>query len=795
MTQQVASLDSTVEILRDEYGIPHVRASTARDAFWGQGYATAADRLFHIDLDRKRGAGRSAEWFGSSAVGADTLMRRFELVQAAHRDFAALDASSCDMLSAYSAGVNAAAMRMLADGRLPLEYKLLGCEPEQWEPWHCLLVFQVRHVLMGGHDGKLWRARLLQRVGAEEAARLYTGFTPGQPLIVPPSELFSGSFLNGLNSFTSQMGNVEWMMKEVEGANSNSFALAGQHTASGLPLVAGDPHRGCDAPSVYYQNHVQCPEFDVIGLSFPGVPGFPHYGHNGHVCWGITSAMIDNADLFIERCRNSGNTTTADPREWEYEGPDNQWMTLKTRTETILVRDSKPVVIELFRTRHGPVLCGHPSSGCVVSVQYTHLHLEANPLGRVLREMLLCTSAAQLDECMGSWVDPTNNMVIADTEGALRYLTRGLVPIRHTTNAWLPVPGWEADYDWRGTVAHADMPRCVNPPEGLLYTANNRIVGDEYPYHLSLDYVAGWRAQRLLLRLRSAATVSGGATVSTMQAIHRDCVSMPALTLAPLLATAKPLAAEGVFPAIVFHEAQAELRSWNGSMDRSSIAASIYSASRLHMHQRVMLHLLGDVSEHDNAWVWGASGHFRQLEAALITHVAEGNCSLLPPEAPTWPDMLSLALTEGLAWLITHHGFDLQAWRWGALHVLRPQHPLAAAFPDVALNPPAVAIDGDGDTVQCGAATPAATLSTGLFEASATSVARWCFDLGDWNNSRWVVPLGSSGQAAAWGNGDQHVDDQREAWVAGVMVPMLYHEDVVRAATKSRLVFEPPSRL
>ena len=394
---------------------------------------------------------------------------------------------------------------------------------------------------------------------------------------------------------------------------------------------------------------------------------------------------------------------------------------------------------------------------------------------------------------MGGWVDPTNNMLIADRSGDVRYLTRGLVPIRHEANAWLPVPGWEPEYEWRGYIPHAEMPRSVNPETGFLYTANNRIVGDDYPHHLSLDYVAGWRASRLLARLSEAAEL-GGATVSTMAAIHRDRVSVPALTLAPLLAAVVPMADGGV-PAEVVSAAQKELRAWDGSMEVSSVAASIYSACRLMLQQRVMLHLLGDVSEHDTAWVWGASAHFRQIEAALITHATEDDCSLLPPEASTWSEMLSLALTEGLAWLIRHHGRDVQDWRWEKLHVVKPLHPLSDLFPEAGLDPPAVAINGDGDTVQCGASTPAAALASGQFEASATSVARWCFDVSDWSKSRWVVPLGSSGAAATWGDASKHVDDQREAWAAGEMVSMLYEEEAVRAEARSTIAFEPAARL
>ena len=281
-------LGASVEVFRDAYGIPHIRASNRRDAFFAQGFVTAQDRLWHMDYDRRRGMGRWAEVVGESALEQDKLMRRFRLEASARADYQASGEQTREMMDAYAQGVNAF---IESANTLPVEYRITGTNPEPWQPWDGLVVYKVRHVLMGVFESKIWRAQVLKEVGPEKTAALFPGFQPGQLLILPPGTTYEGPLMNGLDELSRGLAALGSL--NGSGGGSNSWALSGSRTASGKPLLAGDSHRALDTPNVYYQNHLACPYFDVIGLSFPGVLGFPHFGHNPWVAWCVTHTGAD----------------------------------------------------------------------------------------------------------------------------------------------------------------------------------------------------------------------------------------------------------------------------------------------------------------------------------------------------------------------------------------------------------------------------------------------------------------------------------------------------------------------
>ena len=300
-TLNLPGLERPVEVCRDRWGVPHLRAENEHDAFFAQGFVTAQDRLWHMDYDRHRALGRWAEFAGPGALSEDRLMRRFRVERTAGMDMEATSAAARDMLAAYSDGVNA----FLASTRtLPVEYALLQAAPEPWEPWHCLAVYKVRNMLMGTFEMKLWRLRLALGLGVERAAALFPGYPQGSLVTVPPGEAYDGPPLSCLDELAAAAAACNWL-GEVD-AGSNAWVVSGDRTASGLPLVAGDSHRALDTPNVYYQVHVACPTFRVSGYALPGVPGAPHFSHNDHVAWGMTHGYADYQDLFIERFRSGG---------------------------------------------------------------------------------------------------------------------------------------------------------------------------------------------------------------------------------------------------------------------------------------------------------------------------------------------------------------------------------------------------------------------------------------------------------------------------------------------------------
>jgi penicillin amidase len=750
-------LTGPVTITRDGHGIPHVLASTSADAFFGQGFATAQDRLWHMDYDRMKAYGRWAEFAGPPGVDSDLLMRRMQVQAAVIRDYQELGDAATAMLDAYAAGVNAF---VESTNALPLEYGLVGAEPERWRPWDCLAVYFMRHVMMGGFEGKLWRAELVNALGPERAAELYKSYQPGHLLLVPPGMEFSGKYADGTDIF-AELADAVATLTDPD-AGSNSWALTPDRTTTGAPIIAGDPHRGLDVPNVYYQNHITCPDFDVIGMSFPGCPGFPHFGHNARVAWCVTHAMADYQDLYVERF-NPENSF-----EYEFNG---EWRAAQVVPETIKVRGEPDMNIEVVATEHGPVVAGDRREGTAVTMKYTALD-GPNPFANALRDMMTVGSVQDMDEAMRPWVDPCNNFMFADIDGGVRYLNRGRMPIRPDANFWLPVPGWTGEHEWTGFISHEDLPRVTDPEGGVIVTANQKIVGDDFPYMLSLDYSPGYRARRIYDRLSEL----GRATPEQAAAVHAEQVSVPATVYCRLLASVP--ARDDRFEA-----AREMLTAWDGAMERDRTEPTIYSAMRLALNRRLAEHCLGPLAaEAIDAAGRGIPAHLRQLEALFVAHADVGDTSLLP-EGLDWATALGDALSQGVDYLTERLGSEMSVWTWGSVHGTRPVHTLSPSFPGLAaqLDPPSVAMGGDGDTPQAGFFAPGDP-----FTMMSMSVARYLFDPSNWDGSKWIVPLGASGHP-----GSPHYFDQLPIWAEVKMVPMTYSAAAVRAAAQTTQTLNP----
>jgi penicillin G amidase len=756
-TVRLKGLESLVEIYRDRLGMPHVFARSVHDAFFAQGFVHAQDRLWQMDYDRHRAYGRWAEYLGLSAVAQDVLMRRFRLEASAKADYTAINSETRAMLDAYAAGVNAF---LHSTTQLPIEYRLVNATPEPWQPWDACAVFKVRHIHMGVWQVKLWRARLLRQLGPELTAKLCEGYQTGQPLIVPPAVGFEGPVWHGLKALQDGEGALA-LLSELD-AGSNSWAVSGSRTATGRPLMAGDPHRALDTPNVYYQNHVACPDFDVIGLSFAGIPGFPHFGHNQAVAWCVTHANADYQDLYIERF-NPEN-----PCQYEFRGA---WREAERYPEVVRVRDSESKAIDVTVTHHGPVILGDPAQGYALAFRYTAT-ADPNTGYNALLPMLRAQSADDIEESMRPWVDPGNNFLFADVHGNIGYLTRGQVPLRSMANAWLPVPGWTGEHEWQGMIPFAEMPRVRNPETGFIVTANNRIVGDEYPHYLAIDYSPGYRARRILERLDSLPQVDGPA----MAAIHADRVSIPGREFVQLLARVET-------QDDLSGQAKALLQQWDGGMEATSAAATIYAVFREFLLRSVIEPWLGPLAcEAFGSELSGGVIFMSRFKARLTSFIQENDRSVLPA-GTDWDMLMSQALTHASSWLRQELGDDPQTWHWGRMHRTAPQHTLISAFPELAplLNPPSHAMGGDGETVQAASFIPGAG-----YTLSSTSVTRYLFDLDDWNRSAWVVPLGSSGHP-----GSPHYADQSEAWAALQLFPMLYDWNRIQTEAETIQRAEP----
>ena len=756
-TVRLPGLDGEVQVYRDEQGIPHIRASSQKDAFFAQGFVTAQDRLWHMEFDRKRGAGRWAEMVGESAVEQDKLMRRFRLEDSAKADYQASSPETREMFDAYASGVNAF---IGSDSPLPVEYQIIGLEPEPWQPWHGLVAYKVRHILMGVFESKVWRAQVVAKLGPEKASQLFPGFQPGYPVILPPGETYSGLLDQGLEELQKGAAAVNYLYETDAG--SNSWVLSGSRTASGKPILAGDSHRALDTPNVYYQNQVACPEFDVIGLSFPGVPGFPHFGHNANVAWSVTHTSADYQDLYIERFNPSDNGNGS--REYLFQ---DQWLPAMVHQETIKIKGGGDVHIESIVTQHGPVISGDPGKGSGLAFKYTATE-GPSAWPDTLLSMLKAEDAPQLIEAMREWMDPCNNFLYADIHGNSGYLCRGRIPIRSKINGWLPVPGWTGEYEWHGYVPFDELPRSLNPEQGYVVTANNRPVGDDYPHYISSEFTPGFRAKRVAHRLLKIDTPS----VEDMASVHGERVSIPAQAYAGFMRRVEPQDSLSA-------QAKDKLIAWDGQMDAGRVEPTIYSAFRDALLREVLEQNLGPEL---GRLAWnpdgrGLGGFLARLKARLIELIDQDDRRLLAP-GDDWQALMSRALSAGTAQLKEVLGDDMGKWRWDLVHQARPAHTLSMAYPQFAalLDPPPILTSGDGDTPLAGSyslSDPATV--TGL------SVVRYAFDTSDWDQSLWAVPLGSSGHP-----GSAHYHDQSETWRKVEMIPMQYDWDFIAANCETK---------
>jgi penicillin amidase len=656
-------------IFRDSYGVPHVRATDVLDLARGQGHATARDRAWQLEYQRRRATGTAAEVLGVPQLGWDTWARRTRIVDTAQRALAGLGEETRAFVTAYVDGLNAG---LHADAP---ELGRLGIEPQPWEPWTPLAVFHAQHLLFASVPGKLWHHRARAVLGADEA------------LLSRDPAYVSGS---------------------------NAWAVGGARTATGKPLIGGDPHRVFESPGVYAQVRLAVDGasdgFDVFGFTFPGVPGVQHFAHAGAVAWAITNACGDYQDVYEESLDD-----VVDGHE-----------------ETIAVRGADPVTVEVLATERGPLFEVDRERGRGLSLRDAPTVL--GDLGfDALLPLLRSRSVDDVDRALDAWVAPVNNVVIADRSGAVRFRNAGRVPVRDEANRRGIVPGRGAD-TWSGWV---ELPRHDVPPHDQVVTANERrgresdLLGNEFaPPH---------RAARIHALLRDRDDL----TVADFAAIHGDGFTISALPLCALVRDLEPgPAGRAVREAIL---------EWDGVMAAGSGGAAAFAAWRSALTVRLC-------AEPALAPLRDATGH-GPLFAPYLSLEASVGLALEPlanARTPYGIDVRRLA-TLALEDAAGHPAV------WGDTHVFGPTHAFDLA--DEELEPPevpAVPVTGDVDTVRCTGWLPGLT-----DEAYRGSVARYAWDLADRADSAWVVPMGASGDPRS-----AHHLDQLEAWAEARLLPV-----------------------
>ncbi|MGW4487167.1 penicillin acylase family protein [Amycolatopsis sp. NPDC004368] len=721
-------------ITRDAYGIPTVVAETEDQAWFELGRAAAEDRLWQLEYDRRRAAGRWAEVVGEPAVAADRLARRLRLVDAAERDLAAMDTRTLGTFEAYAAGVNA----WVADHGTTVEYDRGGIGWEPWTPRDSLLMFKIRHVLMGVWQYKIARAALRATAGAEVAAKLDPRPLPGMRVTVPPFgrvDEARGELVEQARADVEAAAEHLGFLAESEGG-SNAWVLGGGRTASGKPLLVNDSHRALDVPNAYWQAHVRCPEFTVSGATFPGLPGFPHFGHNGRVGWAITNAAADAQDLYVEHFDGERVRTA--------EG----WAPASVRDEVIHVRDGEDRVERCWLTPNGPVVHGDPARGAALSLRWTATDGPCEQFG-VLRRMLLAGDVRTLLDAQDGWVDPVNNLVAADIGGDIGYLLRGQLPARDRAAATqVPVPGWDPAFGWRGRVPFGEMPRTENPPEDLIVTSNNTVTAAAHPV-VSHAVNDAYRVERI----HELAAATERATAEDMRAWQGDTTSVAARRWGQLLAERGPYTGAA-------EQARAALVAGAGDLGPAGTTGLVHACFRREIAARVLDEEIGSAAR-----AWLMKSGLPGMPVVLRRWFA----SLTWPRDGVWParalsdELLSDALAAGWRRALESSASEAGLRPWGEVHRTAAKHPLHPVA-GTEFDPPSVGLGGDNETIQNGAY---GWVRGGRFDITNLSVYRQVLDLADLGAAGWVIPGGASGVP-----GSAHYADQLTSWQVHELIPM-----------------------
>ena len=778
--QKVPGLTAPVEILRDRWGVPHIYAQGALDLWFAQGYVHAQDRLWQMEFNRRLGHGRMAEIFGSRALHTDRLLRLVGFSRAAAADLAHMGEGARQALEAYAHGVNA----WMAVGRLPLEFRLLRFRPAPWQVTDTLVWGKMIGWSMSiNWPSEVVHSAMVERLGPKRAAKLQGDYPADNPSVLPTQ-----ASLQMFEHFLAQLRVAEsWFPASGLVGMSNNWVVDGTMSATGHPLLASDPHMTTLQPGIWYENHLQCPELEVTGVSMPGAPGVV-MGHNADIAWGMTAAFPDTQDLYLERLHPN------DPHQYEYLG---QWEQAQVLQEEIRVRGERaPRVVEVTVTRHGPII--NEASPLTSGAGLTALALRwtGHDPGGSPNAILSLNRAhdwTSFSAALADWHEPALNFVYADRQGNIGYHMAGRVPKRASGTGMFPTAGWTGANEWIGWVPHEELPHALNPAQHYFASANNQIVGPDYPHFLSAETANGFRAQRIveLLTAQEKHSASGFAHMQVDLSCQHSAGPFCRLvtTLAPGI-LAQPASAGVCAQA---EQALTYLRDWDYELSADSVGGCIYQAWQHYTMRRIFEPWLGDLTDH-----YLGVGFDKLLTPVIFYYVDRSPLvaqRILLQNEREWlvddggnllerEEILALALRDAITFLNKQIGPQVSTWEWGRLHRVQFRHVFGAVkiLEKIFCRGP-YPYGGDPNTVWQGGFLPKLPIDPW---AAVSASWRQILDVSDWDACLGVLPTGQSGHPAS-----EHYDDMTALWLRGELHPLYWTRDRIEAVTEARLLLEP----
>ena len=773
---QVAGLTQPVTVTRDSLGIPTITAANLEDLFFAQGYITAQERLWQMDMTRRFASGDLAVILGPEFVDTDREQRILGLRQAAEKATAIMEPAQRAQFQAYANGVNAYIAQHTKT--LPLEFRFLTYAPHVWTVEDSLLVglSMTEFLNHGYYKEELLKEKALAKLGPELTAELFVNSSwrdhppgsEGQSLEnEPPKELtpeeeetlppgVKGAKPAPMKSPARQpvphAALLPFALPSPGSApevrfhpGSNNWVVSGAHTVSGKPLLSNDMHLDLRLPNTWYEAHLISEDFDVVGVTLPGMP-YVIVGHNRYIAWGFTNLGPAVEDIYIEKFNDKG----------EYLTPQG-WVAPEHRQEIIRVKGKPEVKLDVIVTRHGPIITDLvPGEARKLALQWVIYSPKASAI-----PFFQVNSAKNWEEFRAAFSvfgAPGQNVVYADVDGHIGYQATGFVPIRAAGDGSLPVPGDTDAYAWTGFIPYDEMPRVFDPPSGILATANGRISPNGYPYSMSIEWDSPYRTERIYKLLNQPKKY----TPADMLAIETDVVSEFDRYCAERLVYAidhTPKASDRA-------KAAADImRGWDGAMDTDSAAPSIAYYSRGKLNELLLQPKLGDSWKEYTRWfmapVW------------LETVLSHQSPQWLPAGYANYDELLTAAVEAAVT--DSRAPKSLSLWTWGRVHQIDVQHPFWSNVPILkrGAGPGPQPLSGDGVTVK------QAGKHFGPSE-------RFTADMANLDNSTLNIVNGESGNIF-----DEHYNDQWDAYYHGRTFKLPFSSEAVNRAAQHHLTLQP----
>lgn len=759
-TIDVPGLSAPVEIVRDRWGVPHISARDDRDLSFAQGFVHAQDRLFQMDTERRVARGELAEAFGPTALPADRLFRHLGFAARAPALYASWPKKTREIVSAYCDGVNAA---MAAFPRWPAEFRIARYAPRRFTPEDVAAGSLLKSFGLAQWAEEAALYRMAQRIPREKLEEIAPRVQPDSPVVVSGAGAAAAAptpdpalLAEGFASLSAVVGGIP------RSGGSNAWAVSGRKSATGRPILASDPHLMLSCPSLWYEVHLTAPGVDVYGVSFPGAPGVV-IGHNARIAWGMTNAMLDDADFFVERIDGDRAMFR------------KKWVPLVRREERIAVKGAKEERVTVLETPHGPIL-SPVLPGIAQALAFRWIGYDGgDPIG-ALHRLNRARDAGEFLDALSGFAHPAQNIVYADAAGNIGVAMAGRIPIRKGGRSLLPVPGDTGEWEWTGTVPFSGNPKVFNPPEGFVVAANFPPAGNAFPPYLSRLYEPSDRGKRI----RALLGEDGKFTVERFERIQADVRRADA---EPAAALALRVARKRMDESQALRDAARILEGWDRNAAADSAGQLLYAVFSEMLIENLYRDDLGpdlyDEFARSSRLAWNAVDRaIGSGDSLFLENAATGRKDSLE-------DAVARSLTGAMKFLDDRLGTARKTWSWGRLHQVGFDHPFAKnRFLKrwFAIGP--FPVGGDGRTVFKQEYRHGTDFSV-LVGPSMRQVV----PLGVRSEARSVITTGQSGHFF-----EPHFRDQAPLWLAGRSHPAWTSPKEIEENAEARLTLSPKGR-